>query len=669
MAEISAKALRQFVAASLTAFFFVLFSASFIVPQSSVQATAPTPQPIQLDESGEPAPAQADAAGLEDVAAFGQFVDQFFQQAVANQEIPGGVISVVKDGEVFFKGGYGYADLEQQRPADPDQTLFRVASLSKLLTATAAIQLSEQGLIQLDDDIAPLLDFAIDNPFPTPITWRHLMLHTDGFSKRRIGLAARTAAEQTPLGDYLATHMPPVEWPPGQLYSYSSHSIALLGYLIERVSGQPFNQYIDENILQPLAMQRSTFAQPPAAALRPHLATGYQKRKGQFEPVPYLYLNIYPAASLQATATDMAHFMLAHLQAGGYQGQQILQPETVQQMHTIHFRHHPRLPGTSYGFHQRYANGLNTLGHLGSLRGYSSALMLIPAQNIGIFISANSFSGVHDQFLEAFYERYFPAESPSTESVYKPDDLSRLTGVYRDLEYPRHTPAKLTALAQRIWVDADDQTLTIKAPNLFFAKKVESQQLAPVEPLVFRRLEDDALAAFEVDKTGQIRYLFNPLFGTIGAYQRVPWYEVGWIHGVALLFCAFTFLWATAVGLIGPIFKQDSKTHKPRSHPWVLQLAGLSGLLNLVFLIGLPLGLWLTGAWKLAYGMPGFAIALFCLPILTTALLPLVLLAAFKVSRAQDWPTGARIRYGLFTLGAVGFVPLLLYWNLLGFQF
>jgi CubicO group peptidase (beta-lactamase class C family) len=226
-----------------------------------------------------------------------------------------------------------------------------------------------------------------------------MMMHTDGTTVRRIGLAARTEAEMEPLGDYLADHMPPIVLRPGKLYSYSSHSTALLGYVVEKISGTPFAEYIDKNILQPLKMRRSTFLQPLPPALTDNLAVGYQHQSGNFEPVPFLYLNIAPAVAMSTIATDMANFMIAHLLRGRYENSRILEEDTVRLMHKTHFAHHPKLPGTGYSFRERLENNIRMIGHLGSLRGYSSSLTLMPDQNIGIFIASNSFSGIHGKLL------------------------------------------------------------------------------------------------------------------------------------------------------------------------------------------------------------------------------------------------------------------------------
>ena len=213
--------------------------------------------------------------------------------------------------------------------------------------------------IDLDADVSKYLtDFKLENLYPEPVTAARMMMHTDGTTVRRIGLAARTEAEMEPLGNYLADHMPPIVSRPGELYSYSSHSTALLGYVVEKISGTPFAEYIDKNILQPLKMSRSTFLQPPPPELADNLAVGYQHQSGNFKPVPFLYLNIAPAAAMSTTATDMANFMIAHLRRGRYENSRILEEDTVQLMHKTHFAHHPKLPGTGYSFREYLENNI-----------------------------------------------------------------------------------------------------------------------------------------------------------------------------------------------------------------------------------------------------------------------------------------------------------------------
>lgn len=627
--------------------------------------------PLNLPDLPDPAvpPEQRE---LTDPQEFEGFIDSILDRELAKSSTPGAVVSVVKDGEIFFAKGYGYANVERKTPVVADRTLFRVASLSKLFTVTAAMQLYEQGKIGLSEDIRPYLDFDLENPYSEPITPAQIMTHTDGTSKRRIGLAARTEAELQSLREHLPDHMPPVVWQPGKLYSYSSYSTALLGYLIERIAKTSFFEYINENILQPLDMQRSTFRQPPPPELVNDLATGYQKQNQKFSPIPYLYLNIYPAASLQTTAIDMAHFMIAHLQLGRYENQQILQPVTAALMHNTQFTQHPELPGTSYGFREQFINNIRTIGHLGSLLGYSSSLTLLPDRNIGIFIASNSFSGIHGQLLAQIFNRYFPAPETPPPAPAVDINPSRYTGYYRDLEYPRHTLTKLTGLFKHIQITGNqDNTLTLKTPNLFFLNKLESKQLVPLNSQLFQRVKDNAFTAFGEGEDGQIRFAFNPLYPKIGTYERVPWYEAIWMQLGWLGFCVVFFLSACILWVIRPLIQL--LRHKPLAAAnrlnWALRTAGLVGTLNLVFLIGLPLYLWSMGVWKLVYGVPPIMIAFLCLPIITTILALALPIAATIAWKKKHWSVGQRWHYTLVTFAALAFIPLLLYWNLLGFQF
>jgi CubicO group peptidase (beta-lactamase class C family) len=647
-----------------------LAQSDFNLPPSEPQQQ----QPIQPNEA--PVAPSPSAPGLNDPQEFAAFVNQFFNEEMSKAHVPGAAISVVKDGELFFTKGYGYANVEEQIPVVADRTLFRVASLSKLFTATAAMQLYERGLLDLNADVNQYLpNFQLENPYPEPVTAARMMLHTDGTTRRRIGLAARTEAEMKPLGDYLADHMPPVVWPPGELYSYSSHSIALLGYLVERLADTPFVEYVDENILQPLQMRRSTFLQPPPPELADDLAVGYQYRNGEFKPVPFLYLNIAPAASMSATATEMAKFMIAQLQGGRYGDVGILQPETVRLMHEQHFTHHPKLPGTGYSFRERLENNIRMVGHLGSLRGYSSSLTLMPDRNIGIFIGSNSFGGIHEKLLNRILDRYFPVadESPPIEPLQLSDaQLDRFTGTYRDLEYPRHTFVKISAPFKHLNIQkGGNGTLLVSTPGLFFLGNAPKIRLVPVESLLFRRANDDALTAFGEDEEGRITYAFNPIWPKIGAYERIPWYETIWVQAGVIGFCAVVFLSAAIVWPIIPVIRrlQGKRFQVERRWSEAWSLAGLIGTLNLVFLIGFPLSLWLIGVWKLVYGVPPIVVAFLCIPLVTTPLtlgLPFVTLLAWK---DNYWSALKRWHYSLITLAAVVFIPILAYWNLLGFQF
>ncbi len=645
-------------------------------PTETSQLPFLSPQQPKPPESEQVAPPRPTRQGPNNPQEVEAFLDKFFTQEMQKEHVPGAVVAVVKDGEILLTKGYGYADVEKKIPIVPDKTLFRVASISKLFTGTAVMQLYERGLLDLNKDINQYLKhFQIENPYPEPMTLANLITQTDGSSQQLFGIAARTAGEMVPLKEFIPDHMPPIVWQPGELYSYSNMGITLAGYLVEVISGVPFVQYINENILQPLKMQRSTFLQPLPPNLVSDLAVGYQYQDSHLRSLPFLYLNIAPAASLSATATDIAHFMIAHLQNGRYENSRILKEKTAQLMHRQQFTHHPKLPGITYSFHERLENNIRTIGHLGSLRGYSSSLSLLPDQNVGLFVACNSFNRIHEKLSHQFIDHYYPVQEKPVPPKPLPNfatQADRFTGVYRGVEYPRGTLASLGAPLGDLQVKANsDETLTVQTPDFFFPDRFVKTQLIPVEALLFQRTDDDAYTAFGEDTQGNVKYLFNPVGSRICAFRKIAWYETIPFQLSLAGFCAVLFLSSGITWLVRFLshrfrkrrFQDDRLTRLA----WLV--AGLVGVLNLIFLIGLPLVIWQIGIWQLLYGVPVVMIALLCIPPVTTGMslgLPTFTALAWK---NKNWSVSEQAYYFLIAIAALAFIPFLMYWNLLGFQF
>ena len=254
------------------------------------------------------------------------WLDGFMPYALRTADIPGAVVTVVKDGQILTARGFGYADVEKRTPVDPDRTLFRPGSVSKLITWTAAMQLVEQGKLDLDKDINTYLDFKIPDYDGKPITLRQIMTHTAGFEEAIKDLIFSDPAHMLPLGDYLKRWTPKRVFAPGTTPAYSNWATALTGYMVERVSGESFDDYCDKHIFAPLGMTNSTMRQPLPEALASQMASGYKPGQdaGKFEIV-----GPAPAGSLSSTGTDMAKFMIANLD----QGKGLLSPETAAMMH------------------------------------------------------------------------------------------------------------------------------------------------------------------------------------------------------------------------------------------------------------------------------------------------------------------------------------------------
>src|SRR5215216_2716148 len=196
--------------------------------------------------------------GPTDPAEMKVFLDKELGREMEKHHIAGAAVSVVKDGKVFFAKGYGSADLENGIPVDPEQTSFRIGSVTKLFTWTAVMQLAEQGKPDLDEDINTYLDFRIPDTYPQPITLKHLLTHTAGFETRYFEVAALDADDQLPTREWLVSHMPARVRPSGEYAAYSNYGTSLAGYIVARVSGEPYDQYIQEHILNPLGMVHST---------------------------------------------------------------------------------------------------------------------------------------------------------------------------------------------------------------------------------------------------------------------------------------------------------------------------------------------------------------------------------------------------------------------------
>ena len=192
----------------------------------------------------------------------GAFLDGIVPQQLARENIAGAVVSVVKDGKVLFAKGYGYSDVKKKTPVSTTDTLFRPGSISKLFTWTAVMQLVEQGKLDLDRDVNDYLDFKIPPTYPKPITLRNIMTHTAGFEETAQELFVGSSKDLKPLGTYLREHLPERIFPPGTTPAYSNYATTMAGYIVQRVSGQDYFDYIDEHILKPLEMTHTTFRQP-----------------------------------------------------------------------------------------------------------------------------------------------------------------------------------------------------------------------------------------------------------------------------------------------------------------------------------------------------------------------------------------------------------------------
>jgi len=319
------------------------------------------------------------------------YVDGLMTGLIAAGEFPGATIVIIQDGKVTLKAGYGFADVRARVPVDPDRTRFRVASISKLFTATAVMQLVEQGKADLNADVNTYLSgFKIAPTYAEPVTLANILTHTAGFDDKYLGMSAPLTGVVEPLGQYLAQSMPPRVLPPGKMFAYSNHGFALAGHVVENLSGQDFNAYVQQNIFTPLGMTSSSFGVP--YPLPQDIAVPYFKGGDEngFKRAELDRMRIGPAGDLITTADDMAKFMLVHMNHGVYgDDEHLLSDQSIQRMQAEHFTQVEGLDGWAYGFMEGRRNGVRWIGHDGSWLGFCSQLAMVPETKTGFFIAYN----------------------------------------------------------------------------------------------------------------------------------------------------------------------------------------------------------------------------------------------------------------------------------------
>lgn len=374
-------------------------------PSSAVETTSSVPVPVEA-----PSSSMSPTHALEraDVDAW---LDGLMPNALRSGDIAGGVVVVVKNGQILTARGFGYSDVEARRRFDPAATLIGVGSISKTFTWSAVMQLVEQGRIDLDADINQYLDFKIPPRDGRPITMRQLMTHTSGFEEKLKNLLS--SEPLPPLDVYLKDWTPKRIYPSGEVPAYSNYGTALAGYVVARVSGQPFEEYMDRHVLRVLGMQRSSFRRPVPENLRPMMTQSYAVGSG--EPKGYEYAPI-PAGALWSTGEDMAQFMIAHLDGGAVQGGRLFSAATASQMHTIQPKIYPQLNGMALGLYEHSRNGRRILAHNGDTQYLHSDMHLFLDDRVGIFVSLNSSgkdgaaSTLNNAVFREFTDRYFPYE-------------------------------------------------------------------------------------------------------------------------------------------------------------------------------------------------------------------------------------------------------------------
>lgn len=366
------------------------------------------------------------------ISGLADFVDGVMAQQIATREVAGAVVTVVQNGKVLFARGYGFADVDKGQAVDPQSTLFRPGSVSKMFTWAALMQQVERGKVSLDADVNTYLDFRIPEFEGKPIRVRDLFAHTPGMSDTG-GITAPTPDKLVPYTEWMRTHVPKRVWAAGTEVSYSNYGAALAGYIVERVSGEPFADYVEKHIFSPLGMHSTTFREPLPTRLAPRMTKGYVVKDGRFDAQPFeLYSNIMPAGSGTSSAPDMARFMMAMLNDGALGKARILNATSVRLLMRDSFANTPGLPGMAHGFFVVREAGPRLVGHGGNTSDFHSNMILSPETGIGFFVSETGGQGSYGgrtELVEALIGRMFPVKPAPR--IAAPADETLPLGAYR----------------------------------------------------------------------------------------------------------------------------------------------------------------------------------------------------------------------------------------------
>ena len=636
------------------------------VASARAQGPVQPPRPATPARQASAPAAAAGRATLDDTAALGAFLDGAFNQFVGQQHVRGAVVAVVKDGRVLYSRGYGYADLAKKTPVDPARSLFRIGSTSKLFTWTAVMQLVQQGKLNLDADVNTYLTgFKIPATYATPITLRNLMTHSPGFEDGALGyLITSDSSKVKSIEETLKEHMPARVRPPGVLSSYSNYGAALAGLIVQDVSGVPFNEYIQRNILDPLDMHHATFQEPVPADLKADLMAASVYENGVYTPKPFEYVGGFrPAGSGSMSALDMTHFMIAHLQDGRYGSSRILDSATAEQMHARTFANDPRLPGMALGFYEQRMNGVRVIGHEGDTQYFHTAMFIVPGAQVGIFLSyvGTGAEPVRQGILQSFFDRYFPAPPvviPPVPAAFA-TMAEKYAGAYR---FARHSATRIDKALLVASPPISVTALPGKGRLLVTGLGEHPAQFAPIGDGLFTQIDGDYTIGFTQDSSGAVTRLSVDALPFMGT-ERVPWHDMPslwyWLMGIsALVFLAV---------LTTVFYRRQRIRDLPREQRILVRIA--LGTAIWFFLTLILFGIAVSGIVKSGGEIPASLRVALGMPI-GFLLLTLVLLAgAVRVWAKSWWRTGRRVQFTVVVLAAIVVTLFFANWNLLGWRF
>lgn len=579
-------------------------------------------------------------AGAYEPADPGRVADGVVPAQLARYRIPGAAVVVVAGGRQVYARGFGVADTARRTPVDPARTRFLVGSVGKVFTATAVAQLAAAGKIDMHADVNRYLrTFRIADTYPgRPVTMTDLLTHTSGFEDEFLGVATPDGRRPEALGRWLAAHQPKRIRPPGTLASYDNYGIALAGYVVEQVSGEPYAGYIARHVTGPLGMT-GTRVDPP----QDDLATGYRSdgtpaTGGQYGPMS-------PAgAGVAATPTDLGRYLVDALRPGN-------------PLLARHFTMDRRMPGMGLVFEEHPRDGLRILSKDGDVPGYHDNLALLPDLGIGVYVAYDG-DGAGGQATFAGHDlvdRIADALHRTAPAPARPGgDLSRYAGDYRITRYNDDDITKLALVTSTVTVTAGSGDLT--TTGLADDPDAGAQHWYPTGDGTFALRGGQDRIAF---RDGVLLCSANPT----QAFTRLAWWQEPDLHLAILGGSLLVLLYAVVAWPVAALAR--------RRDGWAPLLARLAGWLTAattLVAVGLLASVVADSAAlneRLLLGDSGALDASLVLVRVVSGLAGLMLVAAVLAWVRRWWRLPGRIGYTVVAVAAGAFLGVGAVYNVL----
>lgn len=459
-----------------------------------------------------------------DDAAVSRAVSDLVTRQLADQKIAGAVVGVVCGDRTVLLNGYGYADVAQKTPVDPARTMFRLGSLSKMLTSVAVMQLVDAGKLHLDRDVNAYLDFTVPTPRGgLPVTLRRLLTHRAGFEEQFKGQVVAPGAQLAPLGEFLRKNQPVRLFPKADVPAYSNYGFTLAGYIVERVSGEAFAHYVDAHIFKPLGLAHSSFEQPLPHRLSPYLSREYRDAREPAAPDDQ-YQHV-AAAGMSASGGDMTRLTQLLLDSKRLEALHVLSQASYRRLLEPQETAPPGMNRMLLGWMERSVGDIHLVGHSGETLFSRASLVFDPATGFGMFVAYNtpgrgSVPPAEALLIAVCKQVFGQVSRPIPGRTAPGGDLRDVLGTYQASRRSESSFMKFLALLDQTNVSAGPHDTIVLEGSVQADGKPRLWE--EVGPLRFAALDAPKQVAFERDPDGVVRTVRFNAPGFI--LQRVPFY-------------------------------------------------------------------------------------------------------------------------------------------------